>query len=162
MLRLVNSFFFIWRSWFGKYLSTIWNMVPACLKWLVWQECNTRIFEDKKRTLDHLKSLLFGTPFHWARIWGWTNCISISLSEFLVSISFSSDYIVFVFCSECSLLWTWYSIFFNKSLITYQKNENDSKGVFVWRWNKVDGKLWRENGNENFLECVWLGGEEEK
>ena len=81
-------FFFIWRNWFGKHLSTIWNMVPACLIWLVWQECNTRIFEDKKRTLDHLKSLLFGTLFHWAHIWGCTNCLF--LSEFLVSISFSS------------------------------------------------------------------------
>ena len=22
--------------------------------------------------------------------------------------------------------------------------------MFVWRWNMVDGKLWRENGKENF------------
>ena len=88
MSRSVNSFFFIWRNWFGKRLSTIWNMVLACLMWLVWQEHNARIFEDKERTLDHLKSLIFGALFQWARIWGCTNCIS--LSEFLVSIFFSS------------------------------------------------------------------------
>ena len=88
MPRSVSSFFFIWRNWFGKHLSTIWNMVLTCLMWLVCQECNTRIFEDKERTLDHLKSLLFGTLFHWAHIWGCTNCLF--LSEFLVSISFSS------------------------------------------------------------------------
>ena len=88
MPRSVSSFFFIWRNWFGKHLSTIWNMITACLMWLVWQKHNTRIFEDKERTLDHLKSLLFGTLFNCARIWGCTNCIS--LSEFLVSISFSS------------------------------------------------------------------------
>ena len=88
MPRSVGFFFFIWRNWFGKHLSTIWNMVLACLMWLVWHEHNTHTFEDKERTLDHLKSLLFGTLFHWAHIWGCTNCIS--LSEFLVSISFSS------------------------------------------------------------------------
>ena len=35
MPRLVSSFFFKWRNWFGKHLSTIWNMVPTCLMWLV-------------------------------------------------------------------------------------------------------------------------------
>ena len=53
-------------------------MIPASLMWLIWQERNTRTFEDKERTLDHLKSLLFGTLFHWARIWGCMNCISLS------------------------------------------------------------------------------------
>ena len=73
MPRSVSSFFFMCRNWFGKHRSTIWNMVPACffligrymvpacLMWLVWQERNTRTFEDKERILDHLKSLLFGT-----------------------------------------------------------------------------------------------------
>ena len=63
-------------------------MVPACLMWLVWQERNTRTFEDKERILDHLKSLLFGTLFIWARVWGCMNCTS--LFDFIVSISFSS------------------------------------------------------------------------
>ena len=42
--RSVNSFFFIWRNCFGKLLSTIWNIVPTCLMWLIWQEHTTRIF----------------------------------------------------------------------------------------------------------------------
>ena len=88
MPRSVSFFFFTWRNWFEKHLTTIWNMVSECLIWLVWQERNTRTFEDKERTLDHLKSLIFGTLFHWARIWQCMNCIS--LSEFLDSISFSS------------------------------------------------------------------------
>ena len=78
MPRSVSSFFFTWRNWFGKHRSTIWNMVPACLMWLVWQERNTRTLEDKERTLDHLKSLLFGTLFFWAHIWGCMKCISLS------------------------------------------------------------------------------------
>ena len=88
MPRSVNSFFFIWRNWFGKHLSTIWNMVPACLMWLVWPERNARIFEDKARTLEHLICLLSRTLFLWTCVWGCTNCTAVS--DFLFSISFSS------------------------------------------------------------------------
>ena len=49
---------------------------------------NARIFEDKARTLEHLKCLLFRTLFLWARIWGCTNYTAVA--DFLVSISFSS------------------------------------------------------------------------
>ena len=87
MPKIVSSLLFAWRNWFGKHLSTIWNMVPACLMWLVWTERNTRIFEDKERTLYLLKALLFGTLFQWACVWGFTNCISIS--DFLHSIRLS-------------------------------------------------------------------------
>ena len=31
MPRTVSSLLFAWRNWFGKHLSTIWNMVPTCL-----------------------------------------------------------------------------------------------------------------------------------
>ena len=81
-------FFFLLRNWFGKHRSNIWNMVSACSLWLVWQERNARIFEDKARTLEHLKCLIFRTLFLWARVWGWTNCTAVS--DFLVSISCSS------------------------------------------------------------------------
>ena len=55
--------------------------------WLVWPERNARIFEDKARTLEHLKCLIFCTLFLWARVWGWTNYTVVS--DFLVSISCS-------------------------------------------------------------------------
>ena len=32
-----------------------------------------------------------------------------------------------------------------------------SKGVFVWRWNRVDGKLSRENRGENGFVCCLVG-----
>ena len=63
-------------------------MVLTCLMWIVWQKCNTRTFEDIERLLDLLKYLLVGTLFKWARIWGFTYCISIF--DFLQSFSFSS------------------------------------------------------------------------
>ena len=88
MLETVSSLLFAWRNWFGKHLSTIWNMVPACLMWLVWQEHNTHTLEDNERLLDLLKFLLFGALLWWTRIWDFTH--SISISEFLLSVSFSS------------------------------------------------------------------------
>lgn len=63
-------------------------MVLAELMWIIWQERNTRIFEDSERPLDLLKPLLFGSLFLWTLIWGCTSCISIS--DYLLSLSFSS------------------------------------------------------------------------
>ena len=53
-------------------------MIPTCLTWLVWQECNNRIFEDNERSFDLLKPLLFDSLFQWASISGFMQCISIS------------------------------------------------------------------------------------
>ena len=61
--KTVNSLLLVWRNWFGKHMSTTWNMVLPCLMCLVWQEQNTHTFEDIERPLDLLKSLLFGTLF---------------------------------------------------------------------------------------------------
>ena len=38
MPKIVSSLLFAWRNWFGKHLSTIWNMVPECIMWFVWLE----------------------------------------------------------------------------------------------------------------------------
>ena len=32
-----------------------------------------------------------------------------------------------------------------------------SKGVFVWRWNRVDGKLWKENEKKKFFRVYLVG-----
>ena len=54
-------------------------MVPACLMWLVWKECNAQTFEDIERPIELLKTSLARTLF-----WGLTHCIS--LSDFLISL----------------------------------------------------------------------------
>ena len=80
----VVSLLFAWRNWLGNYSSIVWNMLPACLMWLVWKECNARTFEDIERPIELLKTSLARTLFEWSRIWGLTHCIS--LSNFLISI----------------------------------------------------------------------------
>ena len=99
--------------------------------WLVQQERNARIFEDKTRTLEHLKCLLFRTLFLWARVWVCTNCTAVF--DFLVSISFTS-------CSFCICFLVQsvhhrehdVQFFLNKSLITYQKKNSDGSRIGFW------------------------------
>ena len=87
MSKIVTSLIFGWRNWLGKHSSNIWNMVLACLMWLIWQECNNHTFEDIVRSTDLLKPILVGTLFQWVRIWGFAQCSSIF--DFLLSVQIS-------------------------------------------------------------------------
>ena len=49
MPTMVASLLLGWRNWLGKHFSNVWNMVPACLMWLLWWERNTCTFEDTER-----------------------------------------------------------------------------------------------------------------
>ncbi len=52
MASRVVDLLFGWRNWFGKHFSAVWNLVPLCLMWTLWQERNRRIFEDLERSRD--------------------------------------------------------------------------------------------------------------
>ena len=44
---------FCMEEYFGDtHSSSIWNMVPACMMWLIWRERNTCTIEDVKRSID--------------------------------------------------------------------------------------------------------------
>ena len=79
----VASLLFAWRNWLGKYSSNVWNMILACLMWLVWKERNAQTFEDIERPIELLKTSLARTLFEWSHIWSLTHCIS--LFDFLIS-----------------------------------------------------------------------------
>ena len=63
MLNTIVSLLFARRNWLGTFSSNIWNMVPACLTWLIWEERSSQTFEDIERLVDLLKSLLAKTLF---------------------------------------------------------------------------------------------------
>ena len=84
MPYMVVSLLFVWRNWLGNYSSIVWNMLPVCLIWLVWKECNAQTFEDIERPIELLKTSLARTLFEWSRIWGIMHCIF--LFDFLISI----------------------------------------------------------------------------
>ena len=52
-----------WGNWLVIHSSNVWNMVQACLMWLTWKERNARTFEEIKKLVDCVKSLLLRTLF---------------------------------------------------------------------------------------------------
>ena len=46
------------QNWLGKHSFDVWNLVLACLMWLVWNEPKKHTFQDVEGPFDHLKSLL--------------------------------------------------------------------------------------------------------
>ena len=106
-------------------------MVSARLMWLIWQERKKWTFEDIERPLDLLWSLLFGTLFNWACIWGFTHCISIA--DFLHVVSFSSWSMCICFMFRVFIIMNVMFIFFSKSLITYKKKYSWSGFVLFWQ-----------------------------
>ena len=63
MPKTVTSLLFGWWNWPGKHSSNFWNMVPACLMWLIWREHNNCTFEDIVTSIDLLKPIIAGTLF---------------------------------------------------------------------------------------------------
>ena len=73
------NFLFGWWNWLGKHSSNIWNLVPLCLMWYIWKECNGRKFEDLDRSNDQLLALFSSSLFDWARTWRLTSSDSLPL-----------------------------------------------------------------------------------
>lgn len=38
-------------------------MIPLCLMWSIWRECNARNFEDCERKVIKLKVIMFKSPY---------------------------------------------------------------------------------------------------
>jgi hypothetical protein len=73
-----------WRNWFGKHHSSIWNLVPLCLMWMIWRERNARVFDDQIRSPDLVLGTFVSSLFDWARIWGFT--ATATVTEFVASL----------------------------------------------------------------------------
>jgi hypothetical protein len=85
----VSDLLFGWWNWFGKKSSGVWNLIPSCLMWTIWQERNSRTFEDKEIAMDKLIEIFFGVLYDWSRAWGFTS--SPSGGEFLASLAFDNS-----------------------------------------------------------------------
>jgi hypothetical protein len=76
--RQVADLLFRWHNWFGKHHSHIWNLIPLCLMWTVWQERNLRTFEDLSSSPDQLLGTFVPSLFDWSRIWGFTTAVTVT------------------------------------------------------------------------------------
>ena len=83
--RSIPDLLFGWWNWLGKHSSQIWNLVPLCIFWYIWNERNQRTFEDLDNTVDQILASFSGTLFDWSRAWRLTT--SDSLPSFLCSLS---------------------------------------------------------------------------
>jgi hypothetical protein len=82
--KKIVDLLFGWYNWFGKHHSEVWNLVPLCLMWTVWQERNRHTFEDTEHSRTKLIELFYGLLFEWSRVWGYTT--TSSLADFVVSL----------------------------------------------------------------------------
>ena len=82
----VSDLLFGWWNWFGKKFSSVWNLIPSCLIWIIWRERNSRTFENKEIALDKILEIFFGVLYDWSRAWGLTS--SPSVGDFLDSLAY--------------------------------------------------------------------------
>ena len=70
MLLSVVGFFACWQGCFGRHRNgVIWKVVPFYLMWCIWEERNSRCFEDIERSMPDLKLLFIRTLFDWFSVW---------------------------------------------------------------------------------------------
>ena len=93
MPKNVVSLLSAWWNWLGSHTSNVWNMIPVYLMWLIWTERNARTFEEIKRLVNCVKSLLLRTLFEWSRIWG-LRIVILCLNS-LILLVFLFDWFVF-------------------------------------------------------------------
>ncbi len=60
----IADLLFGWFNCFGKHNCLVWNLVPLCLMWTVWRECNSCIFDDVDLSITKLEELFFGRLFY--------------------------------------------------------------------------------------------------
>ena len=59
-----------WQGRFGRHRNGyIWIIVPHCLMWFIWDERNSRCFEESERSMPDLKLLFFRTILDWFSMW---------------------------------------------------------------------------------------------
>ncbi len=84
----VMDLLFSWWNGLGRHASDIWNLIPFCLLWIVWLECNRRSFEDTSSLDSQLWDYFASTLFDWSRVCGFTS--SPNVIDFISSLSYSS------------------------------------------------------------------------
>ena len=70
MPMFVVEFLAYWQGRFGHHRNGyIWIVVPHCLMWFIWDERNSRCFEDSECSMPDLKLLFFRAILDWFSMW---------------------------------------------------------------------------------------------
>ena len=58
-----------WIGCFGKCRSAlVWGAILHCVMWVIWRECNTRVFERQEVTSIEIKSRFLKILYVWMSI----------------------------------------------------------------------------------------------
>ena len=85
----IMELLFGWWNWFAKTSLGVWNLVPSCLMWTIWQERNSRTFKNIESFVGKIMESCFGSLFDWSRVWGLT--LSSSIGDFLESLAIDNS-----------------------------------------------------------------------
>jgi hypothetical protein len=85
--RVVDLFASWWMDGRSRN-AVVWKMVPCCLLWCSWRECNNSQLEDKDKTIEELISFFFYSLYSWTA--AFLAPLVISYNDFLVLNSSSS------------------------------------------------------------------------
>ena len=127
----------------------IFHIINFYLSFILWK---IQILYNRKKLLSLSRYLhgLYSSPSFRIRMH----------AIFLQSQTAKPQYISLFFKFLCR---HWFVKLFSTFDSLYQTFYLYLKGVFVWRWNRNDEKLWRENRKENvFRVCLVGWGEENK
>ena len=83
-----------WWNWLVIHSSNVWNMVQTCLMWLTWKERNARTFEEIKKLVDCVKSLLLRLCLS-DLVFGGLCIVSLCLTS-LILLVFPFEWFVFI------------------------------------------------------------------
>ncbi len=126
----------------GRHSSDIWNLIPACLMWTIWKECNYRTFEDVSKTDNQMLEGFIQTLFDWSKTWGFSSCTSIS--EFTSSLYLLS-HDVYLWCVSVHALCTLHYSAIKLLILLIKKKKKvkpmDFYQLVKWVW----AILWTRN-----------------
>jgi hypothetical protein len=72
-----------WQHWFSKRSSTVRNLTPLCLMWILWREQNCRTFEDAEVSEFQLKISFIRQLSEWSTVKDFRDSTIIEFNESL-------------------------------------------------------------------------------
>ena len=78
MLQRVFDLFTSWQVKFSRHHNiALWRIVPYCIMWCLWWECNTRSFEGCEQSIFEIKSFFFHALLDWNLALQTCSCFSL-------------------------------------------------------------------------------------
>ena len=78
MLQRVFDLFTSWQVKFSRHHNiALWRIVPYCIMWCLWWECNTRSFEGCKQSIFEIKCFFFHALLDWNLALQTCSCFSL-------------------------------------------------------------------------------------